>query len=128
MNIWVLIKITDHNGILTVDPQGVYSDANVALEWIEKLEKLSTDKLNSCFDALDFQTDVDPICFDKMKNDREQLIDTVNDTLQALLRKEYIEAFVEEDGRFSYELTKKGRTIMKGIPGQKIEKFLRENT
>lgn len=128
MDIWVLIKIEDKNGILTVDPLGVYTDANDALDWIDKLEELSTDKKNVCFDALDFQADTDPICLEQMKEDRESLIDTVNDTLQSLLNKELIEQFVGPDGRFSYELTTKGRTMMKGIPGQKIEKFLRDNT
>lgn len=128
MDIWVLIKIEDHNGILTVDPLGVYADANDALDWVEKLEKLNRNKQNCCFDTIDFQMEAQPICYQQMIDDREKTIDAVNETLQSLLRKELIEMYVEEDGRFSYELTTKGRTMMKGIPGQKIEKFLREHT
>lgn len=128
MQIWILIKIEDQNGILTVDPLGAYSDADDALDWIEKLDNLNPNKNNVCFDALDFEMDADPITFEQMKSDREKLIDAVNDTIQSLLRKELIESYVEEDGQFTYELTQKGRSIMNGIPGQKIEKFLRDHT
>ena len=128
MNIWVLVKIEDRGGIITVDPLGVYAKLSLAVAWVGKLEELNINKRDVCFDVIDFKMNADPTCFTHMVNDREQLIDSINDSIQSLIRKGWVESFVEEDGRFSYELTEKGRAFMKGIPGQKIKKFLRDNT
>jgi hypothetical protein len=124
MIVYVLVKIEDLHGEFTVDPLGVYTDADNALNWIDKLASLNTNPNNVAFDALEYETDEEPILLSFMKQEREKLIDMVDATLASLIKKEMIEQYIGEDGNFCYELTTKGRSAMSGIPGKILKDFI----
>jgi hypothetical protein len=124
MTAYILIKLQEVFGSYTIEPVGVYSDSNEALNWIDKLEKLNTDRLNVVFDVLEFEMDNEPIVLQSMIKNREQLIDAINGTLLSLMKKELIEQYVGEDGNFYYELTDKGKRVSSGVPGQILRRFI----
>lgn len=123
MTVYLVIRIKDLGVDFTTDTMGVYEDEDEACEWMEKLEKLNPE-LDVIFDVIEFELNDQPVIFDFMVEQRESLIDTMNDTLISLMKKELIEQYVGEDGVFYYELTKKGKSTMKNVPGKILKKFL----
>lgn len=126
MIVYVLIKIEDNGVTISVDPLGVYEDAELALDWIEKLEKLNVNPDEIVFDALEYEVDADPIGLKSMRQTYDAVADKVNDTVKGLMDKGLIDQLIGEDGEFYYELTHRGKTTMKGVAGQLIQKFLDE--
>ena len=126
MIIWILVKIEDDGRTITVDPLGGYKDAKLAMSWIKKLEQLNIDPDSIIFDALEYEMDGDPISLPSMVKKYEDIGDQVSDTIKGLMDKGLIDQLIGEDGEFYYELTKKGKTTMRGVAGQLIQKFLDE--
>jgi len=124
MIMYVLVRIEDIEGTFTVDPCGVYSEPDDAFDWMTELELLNKDPENVIFDALEFDLDEEPAVLGWMKGEKQALIDNIDKTLRSLCERGMIEQLVGEDGRFYYELTHKGETTMKGIPGQVIQRFI----
>lgn len=124
MTVYILVRIEDLDGEFTIDPLGVYSHVDNALNWMDKLSSLNTNPNDVVFDALEYEIDEEPILLSFMKQEREKLIDMVDATLASLIKKEMIEQYIGEDGNFCYELTTKGRSAMSGIPGKILKNFI----
>jgi len=124
MIMYVIVRVEDVGGTFTVDPCGIYTDEGDAFDWIEKLEELNKNPDAVVFDALEFEVDEEPPILGSMQTDRQALIDHTDKTLHSLLQRGMIEQLVGEDGKFYYEMTSKGATTMKGIPGKEIKKFI----
>ncbi len=125
-NVYVLVKIEDNGLTISVDPLGIYEDAELALDWIERLEKLNVNPEEIMFDALEYEVDADPISLKQMTLIHDSVSNKVDETIQGLMKKGLIDQLIGPEGKFHYELTDRGRTTMKGVAGQLIQKFLDE--
>ena len=110
MKIYCLVRIEDINGIITVDPMGIYEDLEDVMAWIDQLQALSAD-INVVYDVLDFEKNHEPYLLTHMREEKEKIVDSVNDALSALMKKGYIDQLVGEDGNFYYDLTAKGKSV-----------------
>jgi predicted transcriptional regulator len=124
--VYVLVKIEDNGLTISVDPLGVYEDAELAMEWIEKLEDLNVNPDEIIFDALEYEVDADPISLKQMTLIHDSVSNKVDETIQGLMKKGLIDQLIGPEGKFHYELTDRGKTTMKGVAGQLIQKFLDE--
>jgi|19_taG_2_1085344.scaffolds.fasta_scaffold12868_5 predicted transcriptional regulator len=124
--VYILVKIEDNGLTVSVDPLGVYEDAELAMEWIERLEKLNVNPDEVIFEALEYEVDADPIGLKQMTLTYDSVSNAVDETLKGLMEKGLIDQLIGPEGEFHYELTDRGKTTMKGVAGQLIQKFLDE--
>lgn len=89
---------------------GIYEDLEDVMDWIDQLQTLSAD-INVVYDVLDFEKNHEPYLLTHMKEEKEKIVDSVNDALSALMKKGYIDQLVGEDGNFYYDLTTKGKSM-----------------
>ena len=115
MIMYVLVRIEDLGGDFTVDPCGVYSDQEDALYWVERLEIINLSPQSVIFDAIEFDADEEPAMFRLMEQQRQKLIDETDKNRILLCKKGMLEQLVDENGRFCYELTERGKKSMKDM-------------
>lgn len=113
----------------SVEPLGVYSDVELALDYINKLEKLTTDD-NSMFketvyDIMEFDMDGEPLMLSWLKKEKQMLEDTIQDAVLKLMQDGLVDQLIGEDGNFYYTLTDVGKAKMKNMP-ENIKKFFRK--
>ena len=113
----------------SVEPLGVYSDVELALDYINKLEKLTTDD-NSMFketvyDIMEFDMDGEPLMLSWLQKEKQMLEQTIQDAVLKLMQDGLVDQLIGEDGNFYYTLTDVGKDKMKSMP-ENIKKFFRK--
>ena len=115
-----------------VEPLGVYSSSQKALDYINELEKVNpiSERYETVFDIFEFDMDKEPLMLKWMAKQKEIKERTIQDAVVDLMKEGMIDQLIGEDGHFYYVLTDLGKKsfdeMRKGVPEQ-IKKFLRKN-
>ena len=130
MNVYVVVSIIADEEDFSVEPVGVYSDPNDAIEWVEELEKVTMNEASSrvetMYDVLEFELDKQPFILEWMKKKKQVMLDKIEKTMIELMKEGHVDQLIGEDGHFYYTLTESGKKIFKSIPKQ-IKKFFRKD-
>ena len=118
---YVIILIEKFKDSYSVEPVGVYTDLEVALEYTDKLEDMikppkGSKKPYAIFDILEFEIDKKPILLEYMQKDKDRFENGVEKMLIKLMKKGLVDQLIGEDGHFYYVLTDSGKKIVKGLP------------
>ena len=118
---YVIILIEKFKDSYSVEPVGVYTDLEVALDYTDQLEEMVTPSKGSkipyaMFDILEFEFDRKPILLEFMEKDKNRLENGVEKMLIKLMKKGLVDQLIGEDGHFYYVLTDSGKKIIKGLP------------
>ena len=118
---YVIILIEKFKDSYSVEPVGVYTDLEVALEYTDKLEDMikppkGSKKPYAIFDILEFEIDKKPILLEYMQKDKDRFENGVEKMLIKLMKKGLVDQLIGEDGHFYYVLTDSGKKIIKGLP------------
>ena len=109
----------------TVDPVGVYTDIEKAIEYAVELEDAFKGGEEIMFDVLEYSLDEKPPLLDILKRQREMLEDNVEKVLIKLMKKGIVDQLVDEDGSFCYILTEEGKKMKTFLP-EKVRKMFRD--
>ena len=118
---YVIILIEKFKDSYSVEPVGVYTDLEVALDYTDKLEDMikppkGSKKPYAIFDILEFEIDKKPMLLEYMQKDKDRLENGVEKMLVKLMKKGLVDQLIGEDGHFYYVLTDSGKKIIKGLP------------
>ena len=118
---YVIILIEKFKDSYSVEPVGVYTDLEVALDYTDQLEEMvkpskGSKKPYAMFDILEFEFDRKPILLEFMEKDKNRLENGVEKMLIKLMKKGLVDQLIGEDGHFYYVLTDSGKKIIKGLP------------
>tara|TARA_Y100000004_G_scaffold74490_1_gene83654 strand:- start:50 stop:457 length:408 start_codon:yes stop_codon:yes gene_type:complete len=118
---YVIILIEKFKDSYSVEPVGVYTDLEVALEYTDKLEDMikppkGSKKPYAIFDILEFEIDKKPILLEYMQKDKDRFENGIEKMLIKLMKKGLVDQLIGEDGHFYYVLTDSGKKIVKGLP------------
>ena len=118
---YVIILIEKFKDSYSVEPVGVYTDLEMALDYTDKLEDMikppkGSKKPYAIFDILEFEIDKKPILLEYMQKDKDRLESGVEKMLIKLMKKGLVDQLIGEDGHFYYVLTDSGKKIIKGLP------------
>ena len=118
---YVIILIEKFKDSYSVEPVGVYTDLEVALDYTDQLEEMVTPSKGSkkpyaMFDILEFEFDRKPILLEFMEKDKNRLENGVEKMLIKLMKKGLVDQLIGEDGHFYYVLTDSGKKIIKALP------------
>ena len=118
---YVIILIEKFKDSYSVEPVGVYTDLEVALDYTDKLEDMIkppkvSKKPYAIFDILEFEIDKKPMLLEYMQKDKDRLENGVEKMLVKLMKKGLVDQLIGEDGHFYYVLTDSGKKIIKGLP------------
>lgn len=131
--VYVIVMIVSEGTTIkpsfSVEPLGVYSDVELALDYINKLEKLTTDD-NSMFketvyDIMEFDMDGEPLMLSWLQKEKQMLEQTIQDAVLKLMQDGLVDQLIGEDGNFYYTLTDVGKDKMKSMP-ENIKKFFKK--
>lgn len=140
MVVYLVVRIEDVEGVITVDPVAVYSNVEKAIEASELLEELDLDipahaapvekknKASVMYDVLEYKVDEKPALIQILEQQRDRLQEEINDQLVNLMKSNLIDQLIGEDGNFYYELTSRGKDALKQMQDtddiEVIKKFL----
>lgn len=118
---YVIILIEKFKDSYSVEPVGVYTDLEIALDYTDKLEDMikppkGSKKPYAIFDILEFEIDKKPMLLEYMQKDKDRLENGVEKMLVKLMKKGLVDQLIGEDGHFYYVLTDSGKKIIKGLP------------
>lgn len=113
----------------SVEPIGVYSELETALDYVNKLESVTTNDKSmfeeTVYDVMEFDMDGEPLMLSWLKKEKQMLEDTIQDAVLKLMQDGLVDQLIGEDGHFYYTLTDVGKDKMKSMPEQ-IKKFFRK--
>jgi predicted transcriptional regulator len=128
-NVYIIVSIISEEDDFSVEPLGVYSDLNDALEWVTQLEANTmnnSSRSETMYDVLEFELDKKPFILDWLKKKKQVTLDSIEKTMIKLMKDGHVDQLIGEDGHFYYTLTESGKKIFKGIPSQ-VKKFFRKD-
>ena len=113
----------------SVEPLGVYSELEIAMDYIKKLENVTTNDKSmfeeTVYDVMEFNIDDEPLMLSWLQKEKKVLENTIQDAVLKLMKDGWVDQLVGEDGHFYYTLTEIGKEKMKSIP-ENIKKFFRK--
>ena len=113
--------------MISIEPIGVCSTKDQALDYIDELEELhetigiSDGKV--MFDIFEYTVDEVPFMIEYMQKRAEDFEDEVSKSLRDLINRGLVDQLIGEDGHFYYQLTEEGKKLT-SIP-KNIRKFFR---
>jgi DNA-binding HxlR family transcriptional regulator len=127
--LYVIVMVQANVNIkeFSLEPLGIYRDLDLALNYVNKLEKAipKSEVSESIFDVLEFTIDEEPIMLEFFTKQKLIMQESLEEALIKLMKNGVIDQLVGEDGHFYYRLTKLGKDRVKKIPDQ-IKKFFRK--
>jgi len=131
--IYVIIMIEKFIDSYSVEPLGVYTDLELALNYADELENevkppsgMKGKKPVAVFDILEFDIDEEPLLLKHLKQDSKNLESGVQKMIVSLMKKGYVDQLIGEDGHFYYVLTESGKDIVRNLPPH-IKKYFDNN-
>ena len=129
---FVIVLIEKFKDSYSIEPVGVYTDLEIALDYTDQLEDITRPQKDSknkkpfaIFDILEFEFDKKPILLEFLEKDKDRLESGVEKMLIKLMKKGFVDQLIGEDGHFYYTLTDLGKETTKSIPEQ-VKKFFRK--
>ena len=113
----------------SVEPLGVYSELEIAMDYVDKLETATTNDKSmfdeTVYDIMEFDMDGEPLMLSWLKKEKQMLEQTIQDAVLKLMQDGLVDQLIGEDGNFYYTLTDVGKDKMKSMP-ENIKKFFRK--
>jgi len=113
----------------SVEPLGVYSELEIAMDYINKLESSTINDKSmfeeTIYDVMEFDMDGEPLMLSWLKKEKEMLENSIQEAVLDLMKQGLVDQLIGEDGHFYYTLTDVGKDKMKSMPEQ-IKKFFRK--
>ena len=131
MKIYVIVSIIAEGKVRTsfsVEPVGVYSTLEKALEYVNELEANIRDPtkfIETAYDIFEYGLDEEPLILSYLKKETRALQDEMQQAVIELMDKGYVDQLIGEDGHFYYTLTDMGKDKMKAMP-EHIKKIFRK--
>ena len=124
----VMVESSMDIDVFSLEPLGIYKDLDLALDYVNKLEKAIPESgvSESIFDVLEFKIDAEPIMLEFLTKQKLKIEESLEVALIQLMDRGVIDQLVGEDGHFYYRLTKLGESEIKKMPAQ-VKKFFRKN-
>lgn len=120
---FVIVLIEKFKDSYSIEPVGVYTDLEIALDYTDQLEDITRPQKDSknkkpfaIFDILEFEFDKKPILLEFLEKDKDRLESGVEKMLIKLMKKGFVDQLIGEDGYFYYILTESGKKAIKGLP------------
>ena len=130
--VYVIVMIVSEGKVkpsFSIEPIGVYSDVETALDYVDKLESVTTNDKSmfeeTIYDIMEFDMDGEPLMLSWLKKEKQMLEDTIQDAVLKLMQDGLVDQLIGEDGNFYYTLTDVGKDKMKSMP-ENIKKFFRK--
>ena len=130
--VYLIVMIVSEGNVkpsFSVEPLGIYSDLETALDYVNELENHTTnDKdmfLETIYDIMEFKVDEEPLMLSWLKKEKQVLEDGIQKAILDLMQDGLVDQLIGEDGHFYYTLTDLGKEKMKAMPEQ-IKKFFRK--
>ena len=127
--VYVIIMVQDSLDhkmpLFSMEPIGVYENLHTALEYVEKLENLTTDSRETHYDILEFEIGEKPFFLEFLEKEQKIVEDTVMKAILKLMKKGLVDQLVGEDGQFYYTLTEAGKESDGNIP-KNVKKFFKK--
>ena len=115
--------------VFSVEPIGVYSELETALDYVNKLESVTTNDKSmfeeTVYDVMEFDMDGEPLMLSWLQKEKQMLEQTIQDAVLKLMKDGLVDQLIGEDGNFYYTLTDVGKDKMKSMP-ENIKKFFRK--
>lgn len=113
----------------SVEPIGVYSELDKAMDYVSKLESVTVSNKSmfeeTIYDVMEFDIDGEPLMLSWLKKEKQVMEETVQNAILQLMKEGLVDQLVGEDGHFYYTLTEIGKAKMKNMP-ENIKKFFRK--
>ena len=113
----------------SVEPLGVFSELEKAMDYVDELEKHTTQDKDmfqeTMYDVMEFEVDQEPLMLSWLKKEKQILEDGIQKAVLDLMKDGLVDQLIGEDGHFYYTLTDLGKEKMKAMPEQ-IKKFFRK--
>jgi len=129
--VYLIVMIVSEGNVkptFSVEPIGIYSELEVALDYAEELEKYTTDDKDmfqeTVYDVMEFEVDQEPLMLSWLKKEKQILESSIQKAVLDLMKDGLVDQLIGEDGHFYYTLTDLGKERMKAMPEQ-IKKFFR---
>lgn len=118
MKLYAIVGITAQGSsvdtVFAIEPLGIYSSINTALDYVNKLESLTLGKSDKIsYDIFEFIVDQKPMVLDWLEKEKEISKEVVDNAIIDLMNKGMVDQLVGEDGHFYYTLTENGKKIAK---------------
>ena len=130
--VYVIVMISSQgkqDPSFSVEPLGVYSELEIAMDYVYKLESATTNDKSmfeeTVYDVMEFDMDDEPLMLSWLKKEKQMLEDTIQEAVLKLMQDGLVDQLIGEDGHFYYTLTDIGKDKMKSMPEQ-IKKFFRK--
>tara|TARA_R100000008_G_scaffold61949_2_gene39232 strand:+ start:610 stop:999 length:390 start_codon:yes stop_codon:yes gene_type:complete len=126
MRVYAIILIQEGANLdYGIEPIGMYSTLELALEYIEKLEEVTPE--NDCmYDVFEFAVDEKPLMLEFLEKRTKFQKEAVEEVVIDLMKKGLVDQLVGEDGNFYYTLTKLGEKLAKEDIPEHVRKFFKK--
>ena len=110
----VMISIEgDKRPTYSIEPLGIYSSLEKALQYVESLEEVSSSQKDTIYDVVELELDAQPFMLDFLEKERKMKEEALEDMIIKLMGKGFVDQLVGEDGNFYYTLTDLGKKSIK---------------
>ncbi len=126
MVIYAIIMIQGGEGLdYGVEPIGMYSSLDIAMDYVEELEEVTDDK-DCIYDIFEFHVDEEPLMLEFLKQRKKMSEEALEDVIIDLMKKGLVDQLVGEDGLFYYTLTSLGEDLAKKEIPEHVKKFFKK--
>jgi len=120
--VYVVVVMNDHG----VEPVGVYACFAEADEYRQELEMTDMGGMDGAiYDVLEFEMDSEPPLLSILKKRRQRMVESLENCIADLLKRDLIDQLIGEDGEFYYVITDLGKESASQIPTQ-VRKFFKK--
>ena len=124
--VYCLVHIKYFNKEISVEPIGVYTELELAMDYLNELEELiSNDSDEDFFDIIKYKINSKPDLIELLEEKQKQHQEIIEDAIVRLMQKGDVEQLIGEDGEFYYKLSDFGKKKSETVQ-EKLDKFLKE--
>ena len=118
------IETIKNTPLPSLEPIGVYTDLETALEYVVNLEDLVSDK-GIVFDVFEFQVNGKPLMLELLEERQKDIQQAISESIIDLMKSGMVDQLIGEDGNFYYTLTELGKKTQELMPEQ-LKKFFKK--
>lgn len=123
--VFCLVHIKYYNQEISVDPIGIYSELEIAMDYLNDLEELMTNNSDEdFFDVITYKINTKPDLIEALEEQKKKQDEIIENAIIRLMQKGDVEQLIGEDGEFYYKLSDIGKKKSETVT-EKLEKFLK---
>ncbi len=125
--VYCLVHVRYHTDDISMEPIGIYTDIELAMDHLNSLEELTTgDNKEDFFDVVSYKMNTKPDLITLLEEKKREQQELLENALLRLMQRGDIDQVIGEDGEFYYKLTDFGKSAANTLK-KKISKFRRRN-